>query len=122
MESCSEFILTLEEKVYKANKTTLELLKQLKDDESEITYMKDHIKELRNKVAIYVPCKTDFIDLKLATFINNWYDKQKLKNMFTRETEGIYQFGTKRIAVRVENEKICMRVGGGYLSIEEFLE
>ena len=122
MEGCSEFILTLEEKVYKANKTTLELLKQLKEDENEIAYLKEHAEELRKKVAVYVPCKSDLIDRKLAEFINNWPDKQKLKNLFTRESEGIYQFGTKRLAIRVENDKINVRVGGGYLSIEEFLE
>lgn len=42
--------------------------------------------------------------------------------MFMRESEGVYQFGTKRIAVRVEKDKINIRVGGGYLSIDEFLD
>ena len=39
-----------------------------------------------------------------------------------RESEGIYQFGTKRVFVRVEKDNIVIRVGGGYLSIDEFLE
>lgn len=42
--------------------------------------------------------------------------------MFMRESEGIYQFGTKKIYVRVEQGKIIIRVGGGYLSIDEFLD
>ena len=42
--------------------------------------------------------------------------------MFYRESEGIYQFGTKRVNIRVENNKITVRVGGGYLLIEEFLD
>jgi hypothetical protein len=42
--------------------------------------------------------------------------------MFFRESEGIYQYGTKRINIRVENNKINVRVGGGYLSLEEFIE
>jgi hypothetical protein len=42
--------------------------------------------------------------------------------MFMRESEGVYQFGTKRVAVRVDKEKINIRVGGGYLSIDEFLD
>jgi hypothetical protein len=42
--------LSLEEKVYKANSTTLELLKQLKEDEIEISSLREHIKELRHKV------------------------------------------------------------------------
>lgn len=39
-----------------------------------------------------------------------------------RESEGVYQFGTKRIAVRVDKDRINIRVGGGYLSIDEFLD
>lgn len=39
-----------------------------------------------------------------------------------RESEGVYQFGTKRVAVKVEKDNIKIRVGGGYLSIDEFLD
>ena len=45
-----------------------------------------------------------------------------MKIMFMRETEGVYQFGTKRVAVKVEKNNIKIRVGGGYLSIDEFLD
>ena len=39
-----------------------------------------------------------------------------------RESEGVYQFGMKRVAVKVEKNNILIRVGGGYLSIDEFLD
>jgi len=59
--------------------------------------------------------------------------------MFVREGEGVYQFGTKRVHVKIEQDKIystffnilntfyaillnLVRVGGGYISVEEFLE
>jgi hypothetical protein len=42
--------------------------------------------------------------------------------MFYRESEGVYQFGTKRVNIRVDNNNINVRVGGGYLSIDEFIE
>jgi len=42
--------------------------------------------------------------------------------MFMRESEGIYEFGSKRIAVKVDKDKVNIRVGGGYLSIDEFLD
>ena len=45
-----------------------------------------------------------------------------MKVMFLREAEGIYRFGHKRVAIRVENNKIVVRVGGGYLSIDEFID
>jgi len=42
--------------------------------------------------------------------------------MFMRESEGVYEFGSKRVYVRVDKNKINVRVGGGFLSIDEFLD
>ena len=41
--------------------------------------------------------------------------------MFLRESTGVYEFGTKRVEVRVQKGKILIRVGGGYMNIDEFL-
>jgi hypothetical protein len=41
---------------------------------------------------------------------------------FVRESEGVYQFGQKRVYIKVEKgDKILVRVGGGFMSIEEFI-
>ena len=122
LENATDYILELEEKVYKANKTSLELLKQLKDAEVEIETLKQYIIDLKQRIAVYIPVKEDSTDKKLAEFINNYPERSKLKIMFMRETEGVYQFGTKRVAVKVEKDNIKIRVGGGYLSIDEFLD
>ena len=42
--------------------------------------------------------------------------------MFMRESEGVYEFGSKRIMVKVERDKIQIKVGGGFLSIDEFID
>ena len=94
IETASDYILELEEKVYKANKTSLELLRQLKDAEVEIETLKNYIIELKQRIAVYIPVKEDAIDKKLAEFINNYPERQKLKIMFMRESEGVYQFGS----------------------------
>ena len=39
-----------------------------------------------------------------------------------RESEGVYEFGSKRVYVKVDKDRINVRVGGGYLSIDEFLD
>jgi len=77
---------------------------------------------LNSKGDIYVPDKADTIDLSLGNYLNNFPSRHKLKILFMRESEGIYQFGSKRVYVRVDFDKINIRVGGGYLSIDEFLE
>jgi hypothetical protein len=87
----------------------LELLKQLKDAEVEIETLKAYIIELKQRVAIYIPIKDDPIDRCLAEYINNYPDRNRLKVMFMRESEGIYLFGSKRVYVRVEKDKISSK-------------
>ena len=42
--------------------------------------------------------------------------------MFIRLSPGIYSFGSKKVCIKVDNGKINIRGGGGYLRIDEFLE
>lgn len=77
---------------------------------------------MKSQVAVYIPVKNDSIDKRLAEFINSYQERTKLKVMFMRESEGIYSFGTKKVYVRVEQDQIIIRVGGGFLSIDEFLD
>jgi hypothetical protein len=88
----------------------------------EIATLKQYIIDLKARIAVYIPLKGDQVDRKLAEYINNFPDRQKLKIMFMRESDGVYQFGTKKVHVRVDKDKINVRVGGGYLSIDEFLD
>ena len=122
MEESTDYIINMEEKVFKSNKISLELLKQLKDAEVEISTLQQYIVDLKQRIAVYIPIKNDATDKKLAEFINNYPERSKLKIMFMRESEGVYQFGSKRVQVKVEREGIKIRVGGGYLSIDEFLD
>ena len=129
LENASSYIIELEEKFYKSQQTSLELLKQLKQVEfeneeliHEIETLKQYIIDLKSRIAVYIPVKNDQVDKRLAEYINNYPDRQKLKIMFMRESEGVYQFGSKRVIVRVDKDRINIRVGGGFLSIDEFLD
>ena len=62
------------------------------------------------------------MDKKLAEYINNYPERHKLKIIFIRDSEGIYKFGSRRVLVKVERDKIQIKVGGGFLSIDEFLD
>jgi len=68
----------------------LELLKNLKSSEQENDTLKQYVIDLKSRIAVYIPVKDDSIDKKLAEYINNYPDRQKLKIMFMRETEGVY--------------------------------
>ena len=121
-EKNAEYITVMEEKVYRSNKISLELLKQLKDAETEIQNLQDYIVELKQRMAVYIPQQNDALDKTLAEFINNFPDRSQLRICFLRESEGVYQFGSRRVNIKVEQGLLKVRVGGGYLSIEEFLE
>jgi hypothetical protein len=84
--------------------------------------LRNYIIDLKSRIAVYIPVKNDLVDKRIAEYINNYPDRQKLKIMFMRESEGVYQFGSKRVAVKVDKDKINIRVGGGFLSIDEFLD
>jgi len=111
----------MEEKVYKSNKISLELLTQLKDAELELGQLPVYLHDYRTRFA-YQPIKNDEIDVRLAEFINLHPDRPQLKLLFQRVTEGVYQFGQKKVTMKVENNQLKVRVGGGYLTIDEFTE
>jgi hypothetical protein len=92
-------------------------------------YQAEKIKELNDLVSkmeytqcIYIAHKTCKIDNALSNFVNGYPERKKMSIMFLRESEGVYQFGQKRIYIKIEKgEKILVRVGGGYMGIEEFI-
>ena len=122
IQAASDYILQLEDKCFQANKTSLELLQRVRDLEAECETLKAYIIDLKQRIAVYIPVKSDSVDLKLAEYINNYPDRKKLKIMFMRESEGVYEFGTRRVMVKVERGKILVKVGGGFLSVDEFLD
>lgn len=71
---------------------------------------------------IYHPVKDDPIDKKLADYINKAPVVLRDQMRFEREAEGIYKYGKKRVFMKIEKDHIIIRVGGGYLTIEEFID
>ena len=129
LAEASAYILQLQEEIYSSKRKSLELLTELKEMSleceslhAEIEALKNYIIDLKSRIAVYIPVKDDKVDKRIAEYINNYPDRQKLKILFMRETEGVYQFGTKRVVVKIDKDKINIRVGGGYLSIDEFLD
>lgn len=68
--------------------------------------MKKLILELKGRSQTYIPVNDDNIDVMLADYINASQNPNKLTTLFIRERDGVYQFGTKRIFVKMEGGKI----------------
>ena len=70
----------------------------------------------------HVSKNNDKIDETLGTFLNAYPEREKLKIMFLRESEGVYLFGSKRVYIKIEKgDNILIRVGGGFMHIGEFI-
>lgn len=76
----------------------------------------------QSKLFMYQPVKDDPIDKKLGEYINNAPSVIRSKMDFVRESEGIYKYGKKRVFMKIEGDSVIIRVGGGYLTIEEFID
>lgn len=58
----------------------------------------------------------------MGNFLNRYPERNKMNIMFLRESEGVYQFGQKRVYIKVEKgDKILVRVGGGFMGIQDFI-
>lgn len=61
--------------------------------------------------------KFDNIDAELKSYLQ----KLSIKNPFSKISDGVYNFGAKRVSVSLRKGIPVVRVGGGYMFIEEFL-
>ena len=52
----------------------------------------------------------DSIDRRIAEYINASNDPHRLTKLFIREREGVYQFGSKRVYVKIEGDKVFSKV------------
>merc|ERR1712110_739348 len=53
----------------------------------------------------------------MAKYVNEF----DLDVPLVRISDGMYMFGTKKITAKIMNDKLVVRVGGGYMRIDEFL-
>jgi hypothetical protein len=102
--------------LFKKNRE-LERLLQNGDNKSS-TY----IGHKESKGDIYIGHRESRSDMALAEYLNTYPESKNMRIMFLRESDGVYQFGSKRVYIKVEKgNKVLVRVGGGYLGIEEFI-
>ena len=123
-------LITFEEELYESKNIQLDLLDQLKlcEDKLEVAEAKivellSHIDNIMKGLPTYIAHKDDKTDKALSKYINSRPEHSKLEIMFLRESEGVYQFGQKRVFVKIEkgNQILC-RVGGGFMHIDEFIQ
>lgn len=104
----------------------------MKDLQSRINSSKSKINELNILIQklregqvekVYIAKKADKIDVALGEFINQYPEKGRIKILFLRESEGVYQFGARKIFIKIEKgNNLLVKVGGGFMHIHDFIE
>lgn len=99
-----------------------EQLKIMVDKDIEYEKMLEYWKEIHRANYVYIPTRNDEIDRRLAEYINKNELSKKSKCLFVREQEGVYSYFFKKVIMKVEENNLIIRVGGGFMSIDEFIE
>jgi hypothetical protein len=123
LDSATAYIVEMEKKVYKSNKTSLDLLAEVNHKDIQMNNLTalPYWHEYRSKWA-YNPVSVDPVDVKLAEFINSHPQRPQLSFLFKRVFEGVYEFGQKKVTMAVKQKQLMIRVGGGWLSPDDFVE
>ena len=94
----------------------------MRDNDEEQDQLKKKVGQLQLHVHQYVPVKGDEIDIALAHELNEIDNPDKFNVAFIRLKPGVYTFGTRKVSIKLINGKVNIRVGGGYLKVDEFLD
>ena len=115
-----DYVMKESEQVIEDTRELDMMIDSLDNKDYELDNLKIMVGEGKLRTAPYVARVDDPIDVALSEYLNSLDDPIPIP--FTRENEGVYLFGTKRIFLKLENCKVRIRVGGGYTNIEEFIE
>eukprot|EP00360_Condylostoma_magnum_P001000 CAMPEP_0168315380 /NCGR_PEP_ID=MMETSP0210-20121227/11026_1 /TAXON_ID=40633 /ORGANISM="Condylostoma magnum, Strain COL2" /LENGTH=219 /DNA_ID=CAMNT_0008288165 /DNA_START=2378 /DNA_END=3037 /DNA_ORIENTATION=- len=108
------------ERALATNKAMSAMKDHIQESDAELDVLRGMVANMQRSRPMYTPKRDDPIDIALADYVNS--RGQVVPVPFTREDIGVYLFGTKRVFIKLENGKIIIRVGGGYMTIEEFVE
>jgi hypothetical protein len=88
----------------------------LKDKDKIIEIMNMKIRDKQKRPVFQLP-KGDLLDQMLSHYINQANCPVPIRKI----GNGFYLFGTKKIYAKILNGKLVIRVGGGFMVIEEFI-
>jgi DNA repair exonuclease SbcCD ATPase subunit len=107
-------IATLEQQLH-------DLYEQKKQEASEEERLRleeeERLRMLPKPKFKYIPVKGDKVDEKMAGYMNNF----DMNVPMQRLGDGQYMFGTRKVYAKIMNDKLVVRVGGGFMLIDEFL-
>eukprot|EP00826_Nyctotherus_ovalis_P036035 TRINITY_DN3156_c0_g1_i3.p1 TRINITY_DN3156_c0_g1~~TRINITY_DN3156_c0_g1_i3.p1 ORF type:complete len:173 (+),score=41.81 TRINITY_DN3156_c0_g1_i3:453-971(+) len=109
LECAAKKVTAAEKRSQSVSKKLDNLLVVVKSRVDPVGVFSNYLDNLKKKSFIYSPVEDDTVDVKLAEYLNSLPDSQALTELFSRESEGIYHFGTKRVFVKIENGKVISK-------------
>jgi len=100
------------------------MLKDLKEINQKRSQLEEKYSGMRKEVfqikqiKLYKPVKGDAVDEMFAGYLN----KAQVDINVRRISASNYMFGSKKILAKIINGRLVIRVGGGYMNAEEFIE
>lgn len=107
LDAALKRIETLEKRNYELNKILSSAFKTLKLKDTETGILNEYLEALKMRSCLYTPLPEDAVDARLAEYLNGLSDPRGMAELFKREGAGVYHFGTKRVFIKLENNKIA---------------
>lgn len=128
LEEYRRIIIALEDEIAQADRKINDLQRQIDNVNAEIDELNralkernDYIQSLQKQLGTskksYNARKGDEVDEMLAYYLEMFGTRVPV----IRLGGGFYLFGTKKIYAKIMNGKLVVRVGGGYMIIDEFI-
>lgn len=117
--SLSQTLLQQSEKSLAANRLVVRLREMTDDKEAEVASLRRLVTELKQQRPVYVAAAEDPVDQAIAAFSNS--QEKALPVPLLREDQGTYVFGSRRVFAKLEGGQVTVRVGGGFIPLEEFI-
>lgn len=116
----SDFVFSLSQTFLQQKRIFGKVKSIVSEKEMEVEAMRTAVHELKQNNPVYTPVPEDIIDQAVADYFNSRDDV--LIVPFVRETYGVYLYGSKKVMVSIERGKLIVKVGGGFLPIEVFID
>lgn len=121
-------ILMLNNEITQTQQEIERVKQEIEDKDAKIALLEEELVELKRtptpppppppvEKPIFVPAKGDELDEMLARLLAEMGCTVPTKRL----GGGYYMFGTRKIYAKIMNGKLVIRVGGGYMGLEEFV-
>ena len=116
----SDFIFSTSQHILQHSRILESIKLMLESKNIEFQALKDALSDIKSSNPVYIPIEGDYLDQAIGEFLNK--RDSVIPVPFKRDSYGVYFFGSKKIMIKIEREKIIVRTGGGFLPIEQFID